>query len=97
VFLGGAFLLGAGFAVADLDDRSYSPSSDVWWRLGEREGTLTFETSPDGSTWKIKGSIEIPFRLDEVQIEIGAGTYQPNIPPGQAHFDCYNVPAETCP
>ena len=70
----------------------YDPSADLWWRLRESGGTLFFETSPDGKQWNVRSQGPDPIPLDDVTIDIGAGTYNP-VTPGEAHFRCYNVPS----
>jgi hypothetical protein len=74
----------------------YDPTQDVWWSLRESGGQLYFETSADGSHWKIRGQGPDPFSLDAVIITIGAGVWKSVANPGQAHFACYNVSAP-CP
>jgi hypothetical protein len=74
----------------------YDPVADVWWRLREAEGTLYFETSPDGVDFVVRGSGVSPIPLDALEIRIGAGTHLPLATPGEARFDCYNAPAP-CP
>jgi len=90
-------LEGAGFQLGGPDDllagaRPYDPVADKWWRLAESDGTLSFSTSPDGTTWTTLGSGADPFSLDEVGISIGAGTYEQVANPGEARFHCYNKP-----
>lgn len=94
---------GDGFRLAPLDAPGeidiplpYDPVADVWWRLRESEGTLYFETSPDGVDFVVRGSGPPPIPLDAVRIRFGAGTHQPLATPGEARFDCYNAPAP-CP
>jgi hypothetical protein len=94
---GGGFLLGMGGNYVPVENGTYDPSDDLWWRIGEREGDLMLETSPDGVRWRVRGTARFPAAVDAVQIELGAGAYQPNIPIGEARFDCYNVPPEACP
>jgi len=70
----------------------YDPVQDQWWRIEEADGTLSFSTSPDGVSWQPRGSTPDPMPLDDVQIAIGAGTWQAVASPGQARFHCYNLP-----
>ena len=71
----------------------FDPVRDVWWRLGEHDGEVTFDASQDGLTWRELMRAPTPFSLDHVSISIGAGTYDtPPASPGQARFRCYNVP-----
>jgi hypothetical protein len=70
----------------------YDPAVDKWWRVQEADGELSFWTSPDGVAWTMRGTMADPIPLDDVQIAIGAGTWQDMQSPGQARFRCYNVP-----
>jgi hypothetical protein len=87
---GGGFQIGNGTFYADAGP--YDPVNDVWWRLRERDGELFFETSPDGQTWSIRVQAADPMPFDDVEIAIGAGTWQFVASPGRARFHCYNVP-----
>ena len=84
------------FAAASLTDGVhmglYDSVQDRWWRLQEANGELRLLTSPDGVAWTLRGSTPDPMPLDNVQIAIGAGTWQAVAAPGQARFHCYNVP-----
>ena len=81
-----------GFQLGGVDIGVYDPVADAWWRLREAAGTLSFDTSPDGTTWSARGGIADPMPLDHIGIIIGAGAYQPIASPGRARFRCYNVP-----
>ena len=74
----------------------YDPQEDLWWRLREAGGDLFFETSPDGTTFVLRGQWPDPIVLDDVRVGLGAGAWQALASPGQARFDCYNLPAP-CP
>ncbi len=55
---------------------TYDPSGPMdWWRIGETNGTLSFEYGPDGQTWTAIPSTPIPetptFSVGAVHIEIG--------------------------
>jgi len=92
---GGGFQLGKTSDMTSLG-KAYDSVDDRWWRLREAADRLHFETSPDGKVWADLGSIPDPEPLDAVRIRFGAGTYMPLANPGQARFDCYNVPPP-CP
>jgi hypothetical protein len=104
VLEGGNFVLGTATAPVPLS-AGYDPTTDVWWRLsglsGSEAGTgqIEFDTSPDGRTWTVKGSGDVPMSLDSVRIELGAGEENEGgvADPGQARFACYDVPPEDCP
>ncbi len=70
----------------------YDPTQDLWWALRERDGTVVFETSPDGVAWTTRIQTPATTSYDNVQISIGAGTYASVANPGQATFRCYNKP-----
>ncbi len=70
----------------------YDAVADAWWQMRESDGTLFFETSPDGSAWATLRQVPDLFDLDDVVIGIGAGTYEQVTNPGEARFHCYNVP-----
>lgn len=94
---GGGFRLAPDSGPGEIDiPLPYDPVADLWWRLRESQGTLYFETSPDGLSWVVRGSGTSPISLNALQIRIGAGTHQLVGSPGEAHFDCYNAPAP-CP
>jgi hypothetical protein len=76
---------------------AYDGAKDLWWRLREASGTVYFDTAPDGVTWTTRGTTPDPFPLADVNIFLGAGAYRALANPGQASFQCYNVPAATCP
>jgi len=69
---------------------TYDAVAERWWRLRELDGTLYFETSPDGTTFATRGSMPDPGSLDDVHPDIGAGTYKNVASPGAAAFRCFN-------
>jgi hypothetical protein len=72
----------------------YDSVAERWWRLSELDGTVMFETSPDGVTFTARAAAPDPIELDNVSITIGAGTYNTDIAsPGVAQFRCLNLPA----
>ncbi|HUS29411.1 MAG TPA: hypothetical protein VMZ53_12920 [Kofleriaceae bacterium] len=70
----------------------FDPTQDRWWRLREHDGELAFDAAVDGIAWRELMRAPTPLSLDHVTIALGAGTYKPVGPPGQARFRCYNVP-----
>jgi hypothetical protein len=82
----------AGGFTGSIEAGSYDAAADAWWRLREQEGTIFFETAPDGLAWAERLRIATPFSLDHVEVGIGAGTYLQVSNPGQARFHCFNVP-----
>ncbi|HEX6039370.1 hypothetical protein [Longimicrobium sp.] len=72
---------------------TYCPTLHRWLRLRESTGVAYWEASPDGKTWTVLAARPSPLRLDDVLIEIGAGTDVAAASPGQAVFDRVNLPA----
>jgi len=68
----------------------YDPAQHRWWQIRESGGTTYWDTSPDGTNWTRRASDANPSYVGEVQIVIGAGTYQSEANPGSAHFDNVN-------
>jgi hypothetical protein len=64
-----------------------------WLRLRDSQGTVYWETSPDGTHWAVQFQKERPINLFNVQIGFGAGLPQVVPSPGMAIFDSFNVPA----
>jgi hypothetical protein len=40
-----------------IDIGAYSPTAHRWWRFAEKDGSFTFSTSPDGTTWTARTTI----------------------------------------
>jgi hypothetical protein len=74
----------------------YDPVADAWWRIRADPDAFYFDTSPDGATWKVRGSMPLTFSLDEVQIGFGAGAYRSIPDPGTARFRCLNLLPPSC-
>ncbi len=84
---------GFSFALAaTMDLGGYNATNDLWWRLREVGGQVEFSTSPDASSWNVRGATPAPFSLDALEISFGAGAYKSVASPGQARFQCFNVP-----
>ena len=50
----------------------FDPTShDKYWRITEAGGTLTFESSPDRTTWSPIASGSAGFSTDTVELELG--------------------------
>ena len=90
----GGFGMGTPGVPSSAATAPYDPMNDVWWRLTEHDGELSFETSADFANWRELMRSPTVISLDHVGISVGAGTYSATIPPspGQARFRCYNTP-----
>jgi hypothetical protein len=69
----------------------YDPIAHRWWRFRESQGTTTFDTSPDGKTWKTRYSIPTPGFLTEVRVNILVGAVEASAVGGTAIFDNLNI------
>jgi hypothetical protein len=78
--------------VVDQTGVSYDPVEMAWWRIRESEGTLYWETSPDGETWTIRRSFvhDLAAALTSVQINIYSGFYGTE-EPSNAYVDNLNL------
>jgi len=68
----------------------YDALAHRFWQLRERDGTLLFETSPDGHAWTERGRLAAPFDVSLVRVELSAGVFQGEASPGMAEFDGLN-------
>ena len=93
---GGSFLFLGADGLTAPGDRDYDSVAARWWRRRESTGSLFFDTAPDGLAWTTRIPIPDPSPLDDVRIDLGAGTHEAVATPGQARFDCYDVPPP-CP
>jgi hypothetical protein len=69
---------------------AYDAVAHKFWQLAESGGMLSFQTSPDGSTWTTLVSQPPPFTLVGVNVAIGAGTNAAVAAPGTAAFSTFD-------
>jgi len=76
----------------DIASRPYDPVADRWWQIREQDGTLYWETSPDGVSFveRVTWPVAQLFPVDLIRVEIGASTEATESNPGEAHFDNLN-------
>jgi hypothetical protein len=94
------FVIGAAASMDGIPvPGSYDSLADRWWKLRHDGQELFFETAPDGEAWTVRGSGPSLIPLDAVFLSLGAGVHasQDGGPIGSARFDCFNVPASSCP
>jgi hypothetical protein len=72
---------------------AYDPVQDRIWRIGEQAGTVQFETSPNGVSWKTIWENPTPAWVSSgVTVNFGAGNYAVvSGTPGGARFDHVNM------
>jgi len=74
------------------DGPIYDPQKHRFWRLGETNGKVLWEASPDGKTWTaLGGSVPTPISLAKVDISLGTGTYEIVPTPPSARFAGTNL------
>ena len=75
----------------ELASSQYSPSDHRWLRFREEAGTVYFETSADGVSWRTETSSIDPFQVDMVRVGVEAGTYGEPTAPVEVRLDNLNV------
>jgi hypothetical protein len=65
---------------------TYDLAAQRWWRISEASGTVTFEVSPDGTTFTAVTSIASPSWINDLEIAIG-GYSDGVITRGTVQFD----------
>jgi hypothetical protein len=69
----------------------FSASDHRFWAIAEQDGTLTWETSPDGSDWTVRHLVnDPPIDLSRVQIQVGASDQTGSAAGGTIRFDNVN-------
>jgi hypothetical protein len=81
----------------EIASAAYSATSHRWWRITESAGTVSWQTSPDGTTWAPFTSAStatlasLGVDLTSIRPQVGAGTWQAETSPGTAAFDNVNT------
>ena len=52
---------------------NYDPTADAYWRFSESDGGLSWDTSPDGSTWTSRFSLPTPSFADAGLVRFAVG------------------------
>jgi hypothetical protein len=66
----------AGYTVGATETDIYTLDYDgsiQWFRIHEDQGTVYWSNSPDGTTWTLRSSVELPFDMTHGSLQIGAG------------------------
>jgi hypothetical protein len=71
----------------------YSAARHRFWRfrLDSASNTVTWETSPDGSTWEAQRRETLQMDITAVHVTLSAGTYKETKAPGTAVFDNFRL------
>ena len=77
---GGSLFMGASSYVQD----------EVFWRIREAGGTVTFEASADGTTWASKGAVDPPFPVTGMRVSFGVAVSALMAAPVQIDVPSYN-------
>ncbi|MDF2460748.1 MAG: hypothetical protein K0S68_151, partial [Candidatus Saccharibacteria bacterium] len=97
-FTGGSLHLRHKVAGANSDTFvPYSATAMRWWRIAEAAGSITLQTSPDGTTWTTRRTLTKAFDLSQLKVVLQSGAYAPSAAPGAARFDNLNTAATTPP
>jgi len=70
----------------------YDAGQDQVLRIREDNGTMTWETSPDGMTFNVFTSRATPLDVSASTVVLEAGTYGSAPSPGIAKYDNFDVP-----
>jgi peptidoglycan hydrolase-like protein with peptidoglycan-binding domain len=71
----------------------YSAARQRFWRfrLDSASNTVTWETSPDGSSWEAQRRETLQMDITAVHVTLSAGTYRETKAPGAAVFDNFRL------
>jgi hypothetical protein len=71
----------------------YSATRHRFWRfrLDSANNTVTWETSPDGSSWEAQRKETLQMDITAVHVTLSAGTYKETKSPGTAVFDNFRL------
>lgn len=73
---------------------AYDTGQHRYWRISEAAGTVTFASSPDGTTFTDRGSVAtatVGFAVTGVDVELVGGHFQAEADPGVVRFEGVNV------
>ena len=71
---------------------TYDPSVQKVILIREDNGTMTWETSPDGTTFTVVATEPTPLDVSAVTVVLEAGTYASAASPGTAIYDDFDLP-----
>jgi hypothetical protein len=74
-------------------ETEYLPDSHVHWRMREEDGTIHWETSPDGDAWSQLVAYPTPIAADTVTLLLSGGGVDGDAP---AEFESVEIAATDC-
>jgi hypothetical protein len=80
-----------GGLTSTIASTTYNPGVPQWWRFREANGSVFWETSPDGRTWATWLSAVDPIPLGAVNFAIGVTASGASNNPGSGRFDNVNL------
>jgi hypothetical protein len=83
----GASYMQSGGSPVELSSTPYLAGEHRHWRVREAAGTIHWETSRDGTTWRGVASAAVGFSVDWVHVQLEAGTNGAPGDLGAAHVD----------
>lgn len=72
------------------DSTPFDPAAQRWWRIGEKDGVLSFGTSPDGAAWTTYGEVPAPAFVDASNLRLGMSDSAKVLPAEAVRFDNLN-------
>jgi len=68
----------------------YDPTAHRWWRYREADGTLYWDTSPDGVNWTTRSSVTTPYFARRARVFFNAEAYSGASAPGDYAIESVN-------
>lgn len=70
---------------------AYSAVTHKYWRISESSGTVSWDTSPDGTTWTSQATVADPIVITALQVLIAGSCFQAEISPGTYSWNNFNT------
>jgi hypothetical protein len=79
---------GVAGSFQSINETPYEPTEHRFWRLSFAASTVTYEVSPDRTTWMQIGQLQTPLAVSSMRVGLIAGSYSSgDATPGVAIFD----------
>lgn len=70
---------------------TYNSTTHKFWRISETAGTISFDTSSDGSSWTSQATLADPFTITALRVMILGSCFQAETSPGTFKWNNFNV------